>query len=185
VRSSPAILLAVFTLALAGCAAPIGRVTTNYDKFKDSNVEIVQVGNTVRLMRLAEGSKLPTYAFVIDGYSSGNRAAWPNELVFLLDGDQLRVRGDSSLEDVSVSRYSVSYHERSIFPVTGDQIRRIANSPTVEVKVYGRNRSFPGVTWDEPRIRAVEKFYRLFVQRDWDRLDADGQIEAAKPGTSD
>jgi hypothetical protein len=140
-------LLAAVAFILTGCAAPIGQVTTNYDKFKDSSAEIVQVGQTVRLIRIAEKQQSPTYAFVVEGYSSGNRAAWPDELVFLLDGEQMRLKGGSSLEDVSVSRYGVSYYERAIFPVTGDQILRVSKASNVEVRMYGRNGAFPGVTW--------------------------------------
>lgn len=176
-------LLAAVALMLTGCAAPIGRVTTNYDKFKDSTAEIVQVGQTVRLIRIAEKQQSPTYAFVIEGSSSGNRAAWPDELVFLLDGDQLKLKGGSSLEDVSVSRYGVHYYERAIFPVTGDQILRVSKASNVEVRMYGRNGSFPGVTWDQPRIQAVGKFHRLFVQRDWDRMNEQDRAAASKPGT--
>ncbi len=168
---------------LGGCAAPIGQVTTNYDKFKDSTAEIVQVGQTVRLIRIAEKTGAPTYAFIIEGASSGNRAALPDELVFLLDGDQLKLKGGSSLEDVSVSRYGVHYYERAIFPVSGDQILRVSRSSKVEVRMYGRNGAFPGVVWDEPRIKAVGKFHWLFVQRDWDRMSEQDRAAASKPGT--
>jgi len=183
VRVLVASFILVVGILFAGCASQIGRVTTNYDKFKESNVEVVQVGNTVRLMRLANTSATPTYAFVVEGYSSGNQAAWPNELVFLLDGEQMRLHGGSSLEDVNVSQYSVSYYERAIFPVTGQQIRRVADASSVEVRMYGRNRSFPGVTWDEPRIQAVGKFHRLFVQRDWDSMNSEERASLSKPGS--
>jgi|GEM_PF-5458118 hypothetical protein len=66
-------LLAAVAFILTGCAAPIGQVTTNYDKFKDSSAEIVQVGQTVRLIRIAEKQQSPTYAFVVEGYSDGER----------------------------------------------------------------------------------------------------------------
>ncbi len=183
-RISLTTLLIVIAIYLAGCASPgIGYVTTKYDKFKDSSVELVQIGNTVRLMCIADGSKSYTYAFIIEGVSHGNKAAWPNELVFLLDDDQLRLRGDSNLEDLAVVGYSVVYLERAVFPISGEQIRRIGNASKIEVKLYGRNRSFPGVSWDNQRIEAVNKFHRLFVRREWDRMSAEQQSIEAKTRT--
>ena len=140
-------LVVMLAALLSGCggAPRIGHTVAEYDKFKDQTVELVRVGNTVELMALRDGNAPARYAFILEANSRGNESARPNEFIFLLDGQQMRLEGESELRDVYVfDRYNVIYRERAIFPVTASQLRRIADASTVEVRVYGENRSFAG-----------------------------------------
>lgn len=155
-------------------------MTTSYDKFQGTTTESVQLNrNTIprsdiRLVRVGTEGQQPVYALLAAGYfNTGGRQgpARPNELAFLLDGQPLRVKGGSSVFDVSAQTTGVYYKEQATFPLTAAQIERIADAQVVELRLYAENGSFEGGTIAPDIQDAIRRFRDLFVRRDWDRMN--------------
>lgn len=177
--------LGLIVLTQVGCATtntgiPINGTQITYDKFKERHREYVQIGTAVGLSAIRIGNGNRSYNLTLNARTYGD-AGWYNEFVFLLDGQQMRIDGDSTLTDVNVSTYSVTYSEFGVFPMTGSQIGRIANADKVETKVYGKKQNSGSAEWDDKRKDAVRKFYRLFVLGEWDRMSPEDREEAKKP----
>lgn len=175
------ILFSMVIVTQFGCTATgmsIGAANDNYDKFKDEYAEYVKVGNTVGLLATRKGEHgRRSYHLSLNAVTYGESSRY-NEIVFLLDGQSLVLKGESKLTDVGVSAYSVRYYEFAAFPVTGSEIGRIGNASKVEVRVYGKERNSQSVIWDQQRISAVAKFYKLFVLGDWDRMTEEERASA-------
>jgi len=159
------LLLLLCAAGLGGCAASIGQVQSSYDKFKGTQFDAMTISpRGTKLVRFQEGKLSPTYAFVLLYLLSGKGGpSRPSEMIFIADGQRLSLRGDSILEDVSVSRYGVSYNETGYFPVAPDQIRTLANAKALEFRLYMNNAEDPQGPISEPTKQAMQQFYDQFV----------------------
>jgi hypothetical protein len=178
------ILVGVISLGfwLVGCTTTqnlsIGEIKTTYDEFKKKSVETVQVGDNAFLTRISTENTEVIYAMIVDVFTSGNKAARPDEAVFLIDGEALTLVGSSDLVDLAAGVYSMVYYERAYFITNPIQIKKIYSGDKVTVRMYGDSWSSVANMVDSPRKQAFKRFYDLFVQRRWDHMTDTERIES-------
>lgn len=160
------VLLALLPLlALCGCASTVGRVTSTYDKFKDSRYdEMVISPSGTRLIRLQEGRATPSFSFMFPYLFSGKRGpSNPRLLIFIADGKKIELAGGSKVIDVDVSQNGVTYGETAVFPVSPSEILTLANSTNTEYRLYMNRPEDPQGPVTEASKKAMKQFYDQFV----------------------
>ena len=123
-------------------ALPVySQVNVNYDKFKDQTIatsettHVESLDITVKAMHQGQNAGDVKYYLVFR--TSGKEWRYLNShgLIFMADGERINLGNGFHDGDVKTTRYRVSVSETMIYQIHREDLEKIANSTSLEMKL--------------------------------------------------
>jgi len=180
-------ILIAFFIFLSGCASPLNQIYVTHDEFegttKYSTICTLKTPTGYGMLEVM-ASQTPTTIIIgldkvitadkdtllsISAHFSSSRWLFIEDgesLIFLVDGEPLKLSGTGSIQNRDVSSFmgSVAVSEQSIYPVTPDIIKKIAFASEVKAKIKGKNEFITG-EFSEQCFENFKKFVNEVIEQ--------------------